>query len=66
MAYMMIKLAMTNFCEIILEKSKYFFPKNHWEIQVQTILVCTLYSIKYGNCQIVLYAECHYAECRGV
>jgi hypothetical protein len=50
MAFMMNKLAMINSCEIILEKLKiYFFAKNHCEIQVRTILVCSLYSIKYGN-----------------
>jgi hypothetical protein len=26
-----------------------FFAKNHCEFQVRTILVCTLYSIKYGS-----------------
>jgi hypothetical protein len=25
-----------------------FFAKNHYEIQLRTLLVCTLYSIKYG------------------
>ena len=29
MAFMMNKLAMINSCEIILEKQKYFFEKNH-------------------------------------
>jgi hypothetical protein len=47
MASMMNKLAMINSCEIILEKLNNFFAKNHCEIQVHTILVCTLYSIKY-------------------
>ena len=47
MAFMMNKLAMINSFEIILEK--YFFAKNHCEIQVRAILVCTLYSIKYGS-----------------
>jgi hypothetical protein len=46
MASMMTKLAMINSCEIILEKVNYFFAKNHCEIQVRTILVCALYSIK--------------------
>ncbi len=46
MVFMMNKLAMINSCEIILE---IFFAKNHCEIQVRTILVCALYSIKYGN-----------------
>ncbi len=42
MAFMMNKLAMINFCEIILEKLKKI-AKNHCEIQVHTILVCTFY-----------------------
>ncbi len=48
----MNKLAMINSCEIILER--YFFAKNHCEIQKHTILVCALYLIKYGthkNCK---------------
>ncbi len=49
MASMMNKLAMINSCEIIIEKLKYFFAKNHCEIQVRTILACTLYSIKYSR-----------------
>jgi hypothetical protein len=50
MAFMMNKLAMINSCEIILEKIKIiFFAKNHCELQVRDILVCTLYSIKYGK-----------------
>jgi hypothetical protein len=48
MAYMMNKLAMINSCEIILLKNN-FFTKNPCEFQVRTILVCALYSIKYGN-----------------
>ncbi len=44
---MMNKLAMINSFEIILEKK---LPKNNCEVQVRTILVCALYSIKYGNC----------------
>jgi hypothetical protein len=47
MAFTMNKLAMINYCEIILEKF-IFFALNHCEIQVHTILVCALYSIKYG------------------
>ncbi len=43
MAFMMNKDAMINSCKIILEKKN---SKNHCEIQVRTILVCTLYSIK--------------------
>ncbi len=49
MASMMNKLAMINSCEIILEKENYFFAKNHCDSQVRNILVCTLYSIKYGT-----------------
>ncbi len=48
MAFTMNKLAMINYCEIILEKCN-FFALNHCEIQVRTILVRTLYSIKYGT-----------------
>ncbi len=48
MAFMMNKLVMINSCEIIIEKNP-FFAKNHCEIQVRTILVYTLYSIKYGK-----------------
>ncbi len=50
MAFMMKKLAMIKSCEIILE---IFFAKNHCEIQVRTILVCTLYSIN-----TVVYKKC--------
>jgi hypothetical protein len=51
MVFMMDKLAMINFCEIILEKLKiFFFAKNHCEIQVRTMLICAFYSIKSGNC----------------
>ena len=48
MAFMVNKLAMINFSEIIVEKN----AKNHCEIQVRTILACTLYSIKSGNFKI--------------
>ncbi len=49
-AFMMNKLAMIISFEIILEKLKnFFFVKNHCEIQVRTMLVCTLYAIKYGT-----------------
>ncbi len=48
MAFMMNKLAMINFSEIILETKNNFFAKNHCKIQVWTILVHTLYSIRYG------------------
>ncbi len=46
MAFMINKLAMINFCEIIL---KFFFVKNTGEIQVHIVLECALYLIKYGN-----------------
>ncbi len=45
MACMMNKLAMINSCEIILAKK---IAKNHCEIQVHTILIRALYSIKYN------------------
>ena len=45
-AFMLNKLAMINSFEIILE---IFFDKNHCEIQVCTILVCALYSVKYSS-----------------
>jgi hypothetical protein len=44
---MMNKDAMINSCEIILEKN--MLSKNHWEIQVRTMIVCAIYAIKYGN-----------------
>jgi hypothetical protein len=47
MAFMMNKLAMINSCEIILEKK---ITKNHCEILVLTILVCSLYLVKYSIC----------------
>jgi hypothetical protein len=50
---MMNTLAMINSCEIILE---IFFVKNHCEIQACIILVCTLYSIKYGTCFVYLFS----------
>ncbi len=40
--------SMINSSEIFLEKNN-FFAKNQCEIQVHTILVCALYSIKYGS-----------------
>jgi hypothetical protein len=50
MAFMMNKLAMIKSCESILEKLKiFFFAKDHNEIQVHTILVRGLYSIKYSS-----------------
>ncbi len=33
---------------LFLKNKNNFFAKNHCEIQVRTILVCTLYSIEYG------------------
>jgi hypothetical protein len=61
MASMMNKFAMINSCEIILENKINFFAKNHYEIQVCTILVCTLYSIKYGI-PIILSDALHYCN----
>jgi hypothetical protein len=50
MAFMMNKLEMINSCKSILGNlKKIFFPKNHCKIQARTILVCALYSIKYGK-----------------
>ncbi len=42
-AFMMIKLTM------IISFETIFLAKNHCEIQVHTILVCALYSMKYGS-----------------
>ena len=42
---------MINSFEIILKNKNNIFAKNHCEIKVCTILVCTLYSIKYGEYQ---------------
>jgi len=47
---------MINSCKIIRE---IFFSKNHCEIQVRTILVCALYSIKYGRLFINTSVKCH-------
>ncbi len=47
MAFMINKLAIINSCEIIPVKI-IFFAKNHCEIQVRTIIICALYSIKYS------------------
>jgi hypothetical protein len=49
MASMMNKLAMIKSCELFLKNKIIFFAKNHCEIQVCTILVCALYSIKYSS-----------------
>ncbi len=51
---MMDKDAMINSCKIILEKQQQKISKNHYEIQVRTILVCTLYSIKYSTLTLTL------------
>ena len=55
MASMMNKFAMINSCEVILKEKLIFFAKNHCEIQVRTILVCALYSIKYLNAIFILH-----------
>jgi hypothetical protein len=34
--------------KLFLKNKNIFFAKNQCEIQLNTILVCTLYSIKYG------------------
>jgi len=47
MAFMMNKDAMINSCKIILEKK--YCSKDHCEIQARIIIVCALYSIKYGT-----------------
>ncbi len=53
--FMMNKLAMINSCKSFLEKlKKNIFFKNHCEIQVRTVLECTLYSIKYGSITLLL------------
>ncbi len=57
MAFMMNKLAKINSCKIILEKNKNISSKNHCEIQVRTILVCALYSIKYGTFSKIIRAQ---------
>jgi hypothetical protein len=44
MVFILNKLAWIKSCEIILDCAK-----NHCEFQVHTILVCTLYSVKYGT-----------------
>ncbi len=35
--------------KLFWKMKKKYFSKNHFEIQVHTKIVCTLYSIKYGN-----------------
>ncbi len=49
MDFMTNKLAINHSCEIILENKNNVFARNHCEIQVRTILICSLYSIKYDN-----------------
>ncbi len=48
MAFMMNKLEIIKPVKLFLKNKNNFFAKNHCEIQVRTILVYTLYSIKYG------------------
>jgi hypothetical protein len=57
MAFMINKLAIINSCEIIHE---IFFAKIYCEIQVCTILVRTLYSIKYGILSLKCLLFDHY------
>jgi hypothetical protein len=38
--------------KLFLKNKNNIFAKNHGEIQVRTILVCTLYSIKYVLTQV--------------
>jgi hypothetical protein len=38
--------------QLFLKNKIHFFAKNDCEIQVCTKLVCALYAIKYGNCNI--------------
>jgi hypothetical protein len=47
MASMMNKLVIL--LKLFLKNKINFFAKNHCQIQVHTILVCALYSIKYSN-----------------
>ncbi len=44
-----INLQSLNLVKLFLKNKNNFFAKNHCEFQVRTILVCTLYTIKYGN-----------------
>ncbi len=53
--FMMNKLAIINSYKIFLEKlKKNIYSKNQCEIQVRTVLVCKLYSLKYGRFTILL------------
>ncbi len=60
MAFMMNKLAMINFLKLFLKNKYNSFAKNHREIQVHAILICTLYSIK---CGIFLLSQCPLKNC---
>ncbi len=44
--------------KLFLKNKNNFFAKNYCEIQVRTILVCTLYSIKYGNTVSLQFSIC--------
>ncbi len=50
--------------KLFLKNKNNFFATNHCEIQVRTILVCALYSIKYGILSVIMltvfYAKCNY------
>jgi hypothetical protein len=46
-------------------KKNVFFCKNHCKIKECTILECTLYSIKYGNSEHVLFTKV-YSKCQAV
>jgi hypothetical protein len=39
--------------KLFLKNKNILFAKNHCEFHVRTILVCTLYSIKYGTSRII-------------
>ncbi len=43
--------------KLFLKNKNNFFAKNHCEIQVHTILVCTLYSIKNSNYMMEMFAR---------
>ncbi len=55
MASMINKLAMIKFLWNYFWKKINFFAKNHCEIQVDIILVCVLYSIKYCLCFVYFF-----------
>jgi hypothetical protein len=50
------KKIMQTLVKLFLKNKNNFLAKNHFEIQVRTILICTLYSIKYS---IVSYFISH-------